>query len=207
MLEVNWMKTLYYNHFCKNVNREENGRFIIYRNAVLDIQKNASINLKGEFHVNSNHFKGSRAEGYIRMQENSVLNVNGRFRLFYGATINLLKNATLNLGKGYINSNSVIACCNNITIGDGATIARGVHIYDGDHHSILDENGDVLNNTSPIIIEDHVWIGVNAKILKGVTIGEGSIIAAGAVVTDDIPSYCVAAGVPAKVVKKNVKWR
>lgn len=206
MFELNKIRELYYNNFCKNINRED-GKLIIYKNAVIDIHKTAKINLNGDFYINSNRFKGSTAESYLKMQENSTINIDGSFKLFYGATIQLFKNANLTLGKGYINSNSVIACCNNITIGDGAAIARGVYIYDGDHHLISDENENIINKPAPISIGKHVWIGVNATILKGVTIGEGSIIAAGAVVTNDVPPNCISAGIPAKVIKENINWR
>ena len=60
--------------------------------------------------------------------------------------------------------------------------------------------------TQPISIGNHVWIGINVTILKGVKIGDGAIIAAGAVVTRDVPERCLAAGVPARVIKNNVSW-
>ena len=56
-------------------------------------------------------------------------------------------------------------------------------------------------------IGNHVWIGSGAKILKGVTIGNGSIVAAGAVVVQDVPENCLAAGVPARIVKEGVQWK
>lgn len=94
-----------------------------------------------------------------------------------------------------------------ITIGDGATIARGVKIYDGDAHKIIDKNGNVLNPPKEITIGKHVWIGVNSVILKGVTIGDGAIIGAGSVVTRDVPAYAMVAGNPAVVIKENIEWR
>ena len=57
--------------------------------------------------------------------------------------------------------------------------------------------------SAPMIIKDNVWIGMSAIILKGVTIGEGAIVAAGAVVTRDVPAHAIVAGVPAKVIKEN----
>ena len=53
---------------------------------------------------------------------------------------------------------------------------------------------------------NHVWIGMNATVLKGVTIGEGSIVAAGAIVTKDVPDHCLVAGVPAKIIRRDVRW-
>ncbi|MDX2046776.1 MAG: DapH/DapD/GlmU-related protein [Chitinophagaceae bacterium] len=60
--------------------------------------------------------------------------------------------------------------------------------------------------TKPVIIGDHVWIGTGAIILKGVHIGNGSVITAGAVVTKDVPPGCLAGGVPAKVLQKDITW-
>ena len=59
----------------------------------------------------------------------------------------------------------------------------------------------------PIVIGNHVWIGARAIILKGVIIGDGAIIAAGAVVTHDVPAYTLAGGVPAKVIREGVEWK
>ena len=56
-------------------------------------------------------------------------------------------------------------------------------------------------------IGNKVWIATNALILPGVSIGDGAIVAAGAVVTKDVPAKCMVAGVPARVVKENVEWK
>ena len=57
-----------------------------------------------------------------------------------------------------------------------------------------------------VVIGNHCWIGQNATILKGVTVGEGAIIAANSVVTDDVPEHALVAGVPARVIKEGVVW-
>ena len=58
----------------------------------------------------------------------------------------------------------------------------------------------------PVHIGDHVWIGARAVVLKGVTIGDGAIVAAGAVVVDNVPPRALAAGVPARVVREEIEW-
>ncbi|PKG98757.1 hypothetical protein [Paraglaciecola sp. MB-3u-78] len=75
---------------------------------------------------------------------------------------------------------------------------KGVTIRDSDNHFI-----DSNTNMSAVI-EVHVWIGINTTILKGATIGKDAVIATGAVFTKDVPSKCLAGGVPAKVIRKSV---
>lgn len=205
-MELSKTCSFYYNHISSSIVRKS-GKLFIYRNAVIDIHETAKIKLNADFYINSNKFKKSRAESFLKMHEGSTLNINGNFKLFYDSTIQIFKNAELTLNGGYINSNSVIACSKNIEIGEGSIIARGVYIYDGDHHSIYDGDMDIINKPNEIKIGKHVWIGVNSVILKGVTIGEGSIVAAGSVVTKSIPSNCMVAGVPAKIIKREINWR
>ncbi|MBP6872851.1 MAG: acyltransferase [Bacteroidales bacterium] len=76
-------------------------------------------------------------------------------------------------------------------------------IRDSDNHNVLKEG---YVQSKPILIGDNVWIGMRAIILKGVTIGNGSIVAAGAVVTKDVPPNTVVGGVPARVIRENVSW-
>ena len=65
----------------------------------------------------------------------------------------------------------------------------------------MDSKEKLPENDAPVIIEDDVWTGANVTILKGVTIGRGSVIAAGAVVTKSFPHYSIIGGVPAKLIK------
>ena len=93
-----------------------------------------------------------------------------------------------------------IMAAESIEIGDACMFAHGAYISDADWHGIYDRS-EPVGNTKPIILKDNVWIGDSAIVCKGVTIGENSIIGAGAVVTKNIPANVVAAGNPAKVVK------
>lgn len=94
-----------------------------------------------------------------------------------------------------------IVSANHVKIGDNVMIASRVYISDADWHEIYDRL-DSPGPTAPVILGNNVWLGEGVKICKGVSIGENSVIGAGSVVTKDIPANVVAAGNPAKPVKK-----
>ena len=100
---------------------------------------------------------------------------------------------------------SCLHAYSSITVGNNCLIAANCQIIDGSGHDLSfgspEQRVDTIGDSKPIVIEDNVWIGLNSIILPGVTIGKGSVIAAGSVVTKNIPPMVVAAGVPAKVVK------
>jgi len=100
---------------------------------------------------------------------------------------------------------SCIHAYEKISIGNNCLIAANTQIMDGSGHDLSFENPanriNTTGTTKPVIIEDNVWIGANCIILPGVTIGQGSIIGAGSVVTKSIPPMVVAGGNPAKVIK------
>ena len=91
-----------------------------------------------------------------------------------------------------------------VTIGNHVNLAQGITVTALNHNfsdlnKRIDEQGIT---TQPVTISDDVWIGANAVILPGVTIGQHAVVAAGAVVTKDVPPYSIVAGVPAKVLKR-----
>lgn len=90
-----------------------------------------------------------------------------------------------------------------VTIGDHVILAQGITVT-ALNHNFMDRNTPICLQgvaTKPVVIHDDVWIGANAVILPGVTIGHHAVVAAGAVVTKDVPDCCVVAGVPAKIIK------
>lgn len=90
---------------------------------------------------------------------------------------------------------------NNVIFGPRPTIITGDHRIDALGIFIINSKTKRSENDAPVTIEDDVWTGANITILKGVTIGRGTIIAAGAVVTKSCPPYSIVGGVPAKVLK------
>ena len=87
---------------------------------------------------------------------------------------------------------------NHVNLAQGITVTALNHNF-SDTNKRIDEQGV---STNPVTIEDDVWVGANAVILPGVTIGEHCVVAAGAIVTKDVPPHSLVAGVPAKVIKK-----
>ena len=100
----------------------------------------------------------------------------------------------------FINSGCHFQDQGGIEIGDGVLIGHNV-VLATINHDLLPQNNR-KNHYAPIKIGNHVWIGSNATVLSGVTIGEWAVVAAGAVVTKDVPPYTVVGGVPAKIIKK-----
>ena len=86
----------------------------------------------------------------------------------------------------------------HVNLAQGITITALNHIFENSEKRI-DEQGV---STSAVVIEDDIWIGANAVVLPGVTIGHHSVVAAGAIVTKDVPPHSLVAGVPAKVIKQ-----
>lgn len=139
--------------------------------------------------------KGSRIEtdGVVMVAEGVQLSAGGGGRL--------------TIGDGtHINANTSILCTDRIAIGNDCAISWGVQIIDFDGHDLVIDD-ELRRQAAPIQIGNHVWIGAHASILKGVSIGDGAIIAADATVTHDVPAGTLVAGNPARVVHEDVDWR
>jgi acetyltransferase-like isoleucine patch superfamily enzyme len=128
----------------------------------------------------------------------------GRIRLDgYGE---LIAKGRLTVGNNFVmNGYSRVIAHDHIEIGNNVVVARFVSILDHDHAFHRNTPGGDLTFdgyiTAPIKIGNNVWLGDKVSIMKGVTIGDNVIIGANSVVTKDIPANCIAAGIPAKVIK------
>jgi acetyltransferase-like isoleucine patch superfamily enzyme len=121
-----------------------------------------------------------------------------RSEKFIPVKIHVAANAKLSMGsKVFLNNRVHISCSEKIEIGTHVDIGDECLIIDNDFHGV----GDNLPKKAPIIIEDNVWLATRVIVLKGVTIGKGSVIAAGSIVLKSIPPNSFAAGVPAKVIR------
>jgi acetyltransferase-like isoleucine patch superfamily enzyme len=122
-----------------------------------------------------------------------------------------LRDATICVGPNCGFNGAVRLLCHEpatLTIGAGCLFAGGIDVTTSDMHSVVDvATGERVNPARDVVIEERVWIGQRAMILKGAHIGAGSVIGACAVVSGRIPPNSAAAGVPARVIRRDVTWR
>ena len=121
----------------------------------------------------------------IEIGNKSIVQIGSSFSMRKNSVIAARDNATLFIGQSvFINRNTIFIAMKSITIGNRVTIGPNVCIYDHDHD--IHNPGEYFCND--VIIGDYVWIGANVTILKGVTIGDNSVIASGSIVTKDVPA-------------------
>ena len=178
----------------------------VFRPTILELSKNAEISVKDKFSFNrqwvASRQPKNKYPGLLSVQSGAHFNVDS-FTCHAGCKVVVHKNASLTLKTGFMNNEAEIYCTNRISIGEDCAIAERVVIRDSNSHKILYDGYSV---SAPIEIGNHVWIGMNSIIVPGVTIGDGAVIAAGAVVNRDVPPKTLVAGVPARVVRENIEW-
>ncbi|MCI8402380.1 MAG: acyltransferase [Lachnospiraceae bacterium] len=147
--------------------------------------------------------------GTIKIGKNTIINssmdanpIGGDSRTIFS----LKSDAELSIGEDSGISNTAIVCHSRVTIGSRVRIGGGTKIYDTDFHSLsFEERMDYATetvNTKPVSIEDDAFVGAHCIILKGVRIGQRSIVGAGSVVTKEIPDDEVWAGNPARFIRR-----
>jgi len=154
------------------------------------------------FEINRQDYLRTGERSILYLGDDAQLRIYGRFTMHGHSSIMVHKGATLEIGDNTYLHGGSIDCSVGIHIGNDCAIADGVRIMDNSWHVV----NEALQKQE-VRIGDKVWIATNALIIPGVTIGDGAIIAAGAVVTKDVPTGCMVAGVPAKVVKEDVEWK
>ena len=151
--------------------------------------------------------EGLRAEGdvrIVRLSPRGTVALGRDVLLAEGVRLHLRDaGARLEIGDGsFLNYRTEIVAHERVSIGRGCLLAWDVQVLDSDSHRI-----DGAPHTAPVSIGDGVWVGCRATVLKGVTIGEGAVVAAGSVVTRDVPPRALVGGNPARVLRTDVTWK
>ena len=184
---LRFFQYLYLNHFCKNIIRTDHSHIFPYKNAVLDMAPTAKIVLGGgDIELGCDLMRGSRAETRVRLRDHAVWSSEGGCKIYYGATVELLHHAVLDSQYFTLNTGSTLVAAKRIQLGHDVMIGRGVVIYDSDHHTLQNAQGETTNPDAPVVIGDHVWLATHVTVLKGSRIGSGSMVAANAVVHGSI---------------------
>ena len=141
-----------------------------------------------------------RVWGRVRIENGGAIVIGDRILIRaipWATELASLAGGTLSIGDGtFINAGVSISACSSVTIGSRCQIGPRVLIMDNDFHVA----GDLLSRpqSKPVVLEDRVWVGAGAIILKGVRVGIGASIGAGSVVTRDVAPGAVVAGIPAR---------
>lgn len=168
---------------------------------------NKTLEILGHAHVRS--FRGSSPLDIV---------IGNGFR-FFGGVIVSQNGGKIVIGENTkFGFNTLVGAANSITIGDYAVFADNITIMDNNNHSVNPLDRAILYRTDreseyrgwkysdslPIVIGNNVWCGSNVRINKGVTIGDGAVIAANTVVVKDVPANSICAGNPGKIVKTDI---
>ncbi len=173
-----------------------------------ELVKNIWAALWARYQLRGAVFQGNRTRvwGRLKVRIDGQLILHDRVRLNAALTpieLTVMDRAVLEIGEGtYINYGTSIAAAKSVSIGKHCLIGTYVNITDNNFHQIDPDHRYELPESFPVVLADRVWLGTRVIVLPGVTIGEGSVIGAGSVVTHDIPARVLAAGVPAKVIRE-----
>ena len=198
-----WLTFFKMNFLSWKIIRKQRIPFINLSRTIVQIEGNSKLTLMARLTTGVKQVKYSKMETRILVEKQAELVVNGDFTIYGNSFIRVVPGGKLILEGGFINENVQITAGDIVEIGSDFTCGRDVVIRSYDGHTIEQEGYSI---SSPIKIGNHVWVGQGATILKGVTIGDGAIIAAGSLVTKDVPAHCIVGGMPAKVIRENVRW-
>jgi maltose O-acetyltransferase len=163
--------------------------------------------LRARWHFRDATELGERVRlwGRPRIVNRGILRIGARCRFVSNvATLELQvgPEGTLEIGEGvFMNSGCSVGARMLVRIGAACSIGPQVIIMDNDFHQLDPERRNEVPPSAPVVLEKNVWLGARVIVLRGVTIGEGSVVAAGSVVTKNVPSRCLAGGIPARVLR------
>ena len=212
--QLNWLKTLYVNF-----------RTLPLRSAiklpVLIFPRTRIKSLRGRVIIDGKIVHGmikiGRCDVVSLTGADTVLSITGTLHLAgkavigRGSSLVVQKNATLQLGENFrITGGTTILCEKSITVGNSFLSSWDNLIMDSDHHDIVDISGRVINPPCPVTIGNHVWLGCRTTLLKGCTLPDNCIVAAGSVLTRNFTqsnSVIGGCGREQTILRQDINWK
>jgi len=199
-MHVSVLRTLY-------LSARHRGWCIVSRGTRLKVGRGSSVHIpRGSFlFMGFAHFTPSACS--VQLGKNARLSIEGTVQIMRGSRVFVNDGAHLEMAtRSYISDCSTVTCFEHIRIGSGCSISWNTNILDTNGHELVVREMP-RPRSQPVMIGDHVWIGTGATVLAGVSIGDGAVVAAGSVVTSDVPSGTLVAGNPARIIRESVSWR
>jgi tetrahydrodipicolinate N-acetyltransferase len=199
LLRTSVLLTLY-------LSARHHGRIVILRGTRLQLAKGTRIQVAPGGRLVLGRIRAVGTPCALIMARDSRLTIHGNVVIMRGTRIIVGRGAHLEIGdQSYINYDSAVTCWDHIAIGSNCAISWNANLFDGNGHELI-VDGVPRPLTRPLHIGDHVWVGTGAIIMGG-TIGDGSVVAAGSVVTTDVPAKAIVAGNPARIVSQDASWQ
>ncbi|KPU43690.1 maltose O-acetyltransferase [Oxobacter pfennigii] len=177
---------------CELDVKGDNHEIIICENSII---KNLRVNVRSSDSIHTNCSS-------LKINENTIIENTQVFLQGDNTRVSIGKGTTI-LGCLFF----AVECDSNISIGEECMLSWGIEIRTSDWHSIYDiETNERINMQKSVYLHNRVWIGSYAVILKGVNIDSDSIVGTHSIVTKSVPSNCIVAGNPAKIIRENVRW-
>jgi acetyltransferase-like isoleucine patch superfamily enzyme len=182
---------------------------LLRSDVIADISTDSEFNLKGRLQFGMRNPGASHPEegrSVFTTEPGAKVEHTGDKHAIIGPKSVVHVEGELSLGDCRMNSNVRLICGERIEIGDRVDLSWDVVLLDDDRHT-LKINGEEKRQTAPIEIGDDVGVGHSVSTPKGVTIGDGSIVASNSVVTDDVPEQTIVAGHPAEpIASGDIEW-
>jgi carbonic anhydrase/acetyltransferase-like protein (isoleucine patch superfamily) len=170
--------------------------------------REAKLIINGTLIVDKRGASRPYGEAHFNIGAGGTLVINGTVTIGPGVQLCVAPDAVMIIGSRpdgstTINQRTQIIADERVEIGSNCMLSWDILIMDTNAHNIIEPP---TPRHAPILIKDDVWIGARATILKNVTIGQGAVVGAAAVVLKDVPEKSIAGGNPAKIIKENIRW-
>lgn len=204
ILQINWLAFIRIN-CSKRIHKSKKCFIFPYWGSTIRISKTSSVILNQNLNFGIHSLFATTKKSVLILENNATLIITGQVNINRGSIVRVEDGGRLEMGQSSISEDLFLDAKSNITIGDGFLCSRRVTIRDNDGHNLISNNNP--NISKSIFIGDNVWVCQEAMILKGVSIGDGSVIGAKTIITKDVSSKVVCVTKSSQYEIPNSSWQ